>query len=236
MDNTISIPFCSFQPSPEERNGALISALSDILWKLGRQQKATVALPPSSHSQHSTRLPSRSYTPDHLTERVYWQYTDSILTEYWQNTSILDNAYIATCILHKKRVMSVVISLKEKGTWKAKQSPKGTVQCTVWHPMYMQMGKGRVHVYTCIGKGVPFTTYHEINNCDLTIVNFNPQVILYNFTDYSLLKDFITSHIFSVSYCLEPSRFKICVIYTTYNRGHIQYMVNGSLCSEILQI
>ena len=60
----------SLHPSPEERNAALISALSDILWKLGtRQGRAVVALPPSQ-TQHTARVPSRSYTPDHLTERV----------------------------------------------------------------------------------------------------------------------------------------------------------------------
>jgi hypothetical protein len=56
-------------PSPEERNVALISALSDILWKLGaRQGRAIVALPPS-YTQHCAQVPSRSYTPDHLTEK-----------------------------------------------------------------------------------------------------------------------------------------------------------------------
>lgn len=60
----------SLHPRPEERNVALISALSDILWKLGaRQGRAIVALPPS-HTQHCAQVPSRSYTPDHLTEKV----------------------------------------------------------------------------------------------------------------------------------------------------------------------
>ena len=56
-------------PSPEERNAALASALTDILWKAGGGKEATVALP-SSHPQHRGVLPSRSYTPDQLTERV----------------------------------------------------------------------------------------------------------------------------------------------------------------------
>ena len=68
-----SIPH-SLHPSPEERNEALISALSDILWKLGaRRERAIVALPPS-HTQYTARVPSRSYTPDHLTERVIDRY------------------------------------------------------------------------------------------------------------------------------------------------------------------
>lgn len=145
----------SLQPSSEERIMALIAALSDILWKLGRQQKATVALPPS-HPQHSARVPSRSYTPDHLTERVYWQYTDNILTIYWQYTDriltvhwqdtdrilsddtdrILKSQYTRECILHvfwkmlhvilpKKWVIN--ISLREKCAWEAKEWAMGTI-------------------------------------------------------------------------------------------------------------
>ena len=50
----------------------VIVYMVDILWRVGRErERAIVALPPAALQHRSTaQLPSRSYTPDHITEQV----------------------------------------------------------------------------------------------------------------------------------------------------------------------
>jgi hypothetical protein len=116
----------SLHPSPEERNVALISALSDILWKLGaRQGRAIVALPPS-HTQHCAQVPSRSYTPDHLTEKVdcdtptcHWDMHScchwALLSGHVLSNSTSDSFYLCcyTCLY----IQSVCICTCIRSAW-----------------------------------------------------------------------------------------------------------------------
>ena len=103
---------------PEERNVALISALSDILWKLGaRQGRAIVALPPS-HTQHCAQVPSQSYTPDHLTEKVDCDtptYHWALLSGHVLSNSTSDSFYLCcyTCLY----IQSVCICTCIRSAW-----------------------------------------------------------------------------------------------------------------------